>query len=241
MNYIKWLLPAVMVIMTSNIYANGYYWHFDLGYANLSLSKHDDSVWMNQYMQNHYGIDTQNTGLFGAGISYLWQYNQYAIGFSGSVYYMQSQFSGINTPFVNWSSDTATLNYRAYDRSYALMLEPKFIYTYYDFQPYLLAGAGIAINQLSNYKEQASYSGSVAVPTGNPFVSKTNTDLALEIGIGIQYSLKAYLPKASVAIEYRYFNLGHAALAQAVNTTSNNLFFGNLYASIASASLIWKL
>jgi opacity protein-like surface antigen len=226
-------------LITSSAHANNIVGFVNAGYGWLGSSRNADYVWMNNEMQNRYSIHANNDPVVGAGMGYVVKLGCYAVETDIHALYLHKQVFGINTPFVNWSSNVDTLNYNASGKSIALLLAPKIILSKTGLQPYLTIGAGAAWNRLSNYSESASFSYSQAAPTGKPFAAATHTSFAYEIGVGVQYTLEYFYHNPTLALDYRYINLGTTSLKQA-SDTSGQLNFGSLYSNTVLATLAWN-
>lgn len=222
--------------------ADGFSWHANLGYATPEFSNSNATSWMNSYMENQYSISnaSQSDALLGAGMAYEWDFSHMALNLGGSAYYLSTAVSGVNSPFINVPFlDAPTLNYNASGNSYALMLEPKLILTTYSWQPYLLVGAGLAVNSFSGYSESPADAGSGASATKLPFSNKTNCNFAYEVGVGIQHPLSPNAHTPILALDYHYMHWGNASLGNATSDPESNLSFGKLSTGVAMVTLIW--
>lgn len=128
----------------------------------------------------------------------------------GLDYYLFKEFQGqgIDHPFSNAGSfDTLNYSYRL--NSSALFIEPKLVYTRYDYQPFLIFGVGPSFNNLSNFNEVPTNPGSGAAAPVNNFTNRSQTTFAAEVGGGIQHVLVTTgNTQLWYSIDYRYFNLG---------------------------------
>jgi len=236
------IIPALF--LANSAVADGFSLYANLGYAMPKFSNGSADTWMNAFMENRYSInsDSQNEPLFGIGAAYNWAFNSVAFNLGASAYYLRTSVSGINSPFINIPTLSApTLDYNVIGHSYAIMLEPKFILTEYTWQPYILGGAGLSYNRFSGYTENSSIPGSGASPTKFPFTNKSTSQLAYELGIGIQHYFRIANHTPILALDYRYINWGDAKLGNTASTPSNNLSFGELYTTAITLSLIWLL
>lgn len=172
--------------------------------------------------------------LMGLGVSYVIPEGNFALGLGVQGYYLYSaQARGINTP-----ADTDPLNYTANGESYALMFEPKLMYTQYNFQPYVLAGVGRARVNFSNYSESPVDPSGTAGGGTSVFSDAHNNNTAFEVGVGVQYLLGPDLNAPIVSLDYRYINWGKGGMAPALGQlTQNAVQFGNLTTSSINLSL----
>lgn len=113
-------------------------------------------------------------------------------------------------------SDPSALlyNYTYHINSVRLMPEAQFTWAYGNFLPFLHVGLGAAWNSVTGYSEAAATSnGYVALPA---FQSKTQTDFAYDLGLGIGYAFNALqansiYPQDKVSLGYRYLHLGNTS------------------------------
>ena len=188
---------------------------------------------------------TTSSPFAGLGIGYQWnnilKNIPLALNLGISGYYLHNTISGTEYPGGNTSYQT--LSYNADDNTLAGMLEPKLIYTRSTWQPYFLAGVGIASNALSNFNEQ-SVAGSNGHPAENSwFADNTDTHFAYEFGFGLQHAL--YDTKSGGALimglEYRYMSLGPMEFGPApAQTTTPGLNLGTLQTNIIDATLSYQ-
>lgn len=128
----------------------------------------------------------------------------------GIDYYFFKPFhgNGIDAPFSNAGSfDTLTYHYDL--SSQALLVEPTFIYTALNWQPFFILGFGVAFNRLSNFNElPTDPNGAAAAPEVN-FGNNHQQSLALEAGVGIQRVLLIHEGmEIAGLLDYRYISLG---------------------------------
>ena len=154
-------------------------------------------------------------------------------------YYLHNTIAGTEYPFSDTSINPES--YNAGENTLAWMVEPKFIYTTYSWQPYFVAGIGVAANSLSGFNQQQI---SDTAPNGNGwFANKTNTNLAYEFGLGVQHTIYNAQSGGSLilAAEYRYMNLGLMGFGTAASQTSTQgLTLGDLETNMLDASLTWQ-
>lgn len=155
----------------------------------------------------------------------------FTYNFGLMVYYLNlGEVQGTEYPFINQGSFD-TLDYRFKSQSLAFMLQPKIIMTSFDYQPYVFLGLGVAKNYLYDYKEGPTDPSSSAAAT-DPFENKMLTSFAYEVGIGIQHEIPYHhndLFRYVFSVDYRYINLGQAALGFRDNqTTRESIEVNNL-------------
>ncbi len=219
--------------------AEGFDWQLQTGLAWENFTGNTQNIVINTNTTNRYSVTTpsQIQPLIAAGLGYQWDFIHQAVHLNVSSYYMGSSVTGTNAPLVNGGSFD-TLNYTATGRSLALMLEPKWIWTANDWQPYALAGMGIAFNHFGAYTETPTDPNGSAVPTSTPFTSSTTTSLAYEGGLGIQYPLSTDKHSPVLAIDYRFMDWGNASLVSSTSQT-NTLHFGHLQTTSINVSMTW--
>ena len=240
-------LLCVLAAIANNAHANGFYWSIQDGpsWPVFHDSGSIKNIAVDSYTTNQYTMATpaQNKPLFGAGINYQWDYRYASLSLGLSADHTSAVVSGINSPFIN-GGHFDTLTYSARDTSYAVMFEPKLIWTAYSLQPYLITGAGIAFNHMNNYTEEPTDPNGTAVATPTPFNSATSRNFAYELGVGFQHVLPLHLTKKdpTVAIDYRWMNWGPATLSAANGQPNNDgLSFGRLRTTSLNVSLIFPL
>lgn len=130
---------------------------------------------------------------------------------------------GLEHPFSN-AGNFDTLDYRFFAQSYLLLLESRFIYTATQWQPFIVAGAGVAWNQLYDYEEEATDPGSSAAPALAVFRHHTMSNFAYELGFGVNHPLFVDKKRGilyGAALEYRHFNVGAGKLSPSLIETTN--------------------
>lgn len=174
------------------------------------------------------------SAVWGFGVGYQWdapiKNKPFAFDLDLTGYYTKNSLSGVQTPAINLISQADTLNYRASESSWAWMIEPKLISTTYAWQPYVVGGLGGSSNRMSGYSETPSNPNSSAVTT-NAFANKTTTNLAWELGVGVQRSIYTTLSGKKVVLsgEYRYMDWGPMSLGTtAAQTTQFGPSFDHL-------------
>ena len=208
------MIAGVCVIGTAS--ANEFYWQINAGAVWPYFQQGTQTLAMNAEVDNQYTVSSASTvnGLAGVGSGYQWNFRQVSFDLGFSAYYLSTEASGVNSPFINGGSlDT-----------------PK-------FQPYIFTGVGLALNYLSDYVETPSVLNGGATPTTTPFNNATTPDVAYEAGIGLQTRLGLDSPWG-VSVEYRFMGLGDATLSTYTGQPNNQaLKFGQLYADVIGVSL----
>lgn len=181
---------------------------------------------INEYDQNN---ETQVAPLVGGGLGYTFPgifHQPINIALSLMGYFIDyDKVEGTEYPFIN-SGLRDTLDYQYRAESYAAMIESRFIYSKYPFQPFLTLGIGASWNRLFDYEETPSSPDSSAAPVPSGFDTHTQASFAYEAGLGIQHTLFTDVKNQiqwQVLLDYRYMNLGKAELgnfpAQTVDDT----------------------
>ena len=230
------MIAGVCVIGTAS--ANEFYWQINAGAVWPYFQQGTQTLAMNAEVDNQYTVSSASTvnGLAGVGSGYQWNFRQVSFDLGFSAYYLSTEASGVNSPFINGGSFD-TLNYTVSGDSYAFLVEPKFMWDTPKFQPYIFTGVGLALNYLSDYVETPSVLNGGATPTTPPFNNATTPDVAYEAGIGLQTRLGLDSPWG-VSVEYRFMGLGDATLSTYTGQPNNQaLKFGQLYADVIGVSL----
>lgn len=191
-----------------------------MGGAIFSQLSNNKSVQVHPLVTNLYEADEEmkSGSLAGATVAYAfegWEKHHIALSLGLSGYYLNyGEVEGTEYPFANAGSFD-TLDYQFNAHSFALMLEPKLVYTQFAWQPYFFVGIGSAWNRLSDYDEKPSNPAGSAAPAAQAFSSKTVNAFAYELGIGVQHEFAhraQNMFRYRLAADYRYMNLGHADL-----------------------------
>lgn len=209
-----------------------------MGGVAISKLSNNEVVTINSDVTNSYLTDEQtDTGpLFGLGLLYEFEglaHHHLGISLGLSGYYINYGYvSGLELPFINAGSDFDTLDYRFKLKSYALMFEPKIIYTKWEWQPYLFAGVGSSWNRAYRYNEEPS-DPSLTAAAASPFESHTMNTVAYEVGVGLRYEFDkkpTHHLRYFISADYRYMNMGHAELGNRENeATEQHLEVDPLY------------
>ncbi len=203
--YKAWVL-VFGLIGSSSAFADGADIHLVGG---ISLTSFGGS----QYVDLGEIVDQVNTSaqetlspFVGFGVGYEWDHliHTWPLAFNLGVtgYYLNNPISGTVFPAVPYNN---SLSYTASENSLAWMLEPKFIYTGWSWQPYFMGGIGVSANRMSDFSENVTDSDGGSTPSSS-FSNKTNTDLAWEVGLGAQHTVYQSDHNGALifAVEYRY-------------------------------------
>ena len=121
------------------------------------------------------------------------------------------------------------------------MLESRFIYTQYMWQPFALVGVGSSWNRLYSYSETPTIPNDSAASSPYPFSNNTMSSFAYELGVGVQRQL--FMKPSSalqyfLSLEYRYINNGKGELGpSAAQTTTDRLQVSHLSVQTIMATL----
>lgn len=191
---------------------------------------------VNQYMLNEYITRSQAQArpIYGLGVAHSFDgFNKplsLSLGLFG--YYLDyGTIKGTENPFVN-DGIFDSLNYKFHARSLSTLIESRFIYTHFKWQPYILAGVGVSWNRLYKYNETPSTSSDSAAIATSQFPSNTMASFAYELGLGVQRQI--FIDSSGVfqyflSLDYRYLNNGKAELGQSsVQTTHDHFQVSNL-------------
>lgn len=233
------------VCMTSAALADGVTLHV-LGGISLGDQGNTQNLTLNSAYESQYNTSSQESlsPFIGLGVGYQWDQvlvSQFAFNLSADAYYLQSNLSGTTSAIVGGQSFNE-LNYTLSQNSTAIMLEPKFIYTAYSWQPYVLFGLGFSINQLGDYNETTP-AGSGIVPVTPQFQHHTDTHFAYSFGVGMQHTLLTSQGgnTLALAVEYRYMNWGEMGLGPAPGQeTSQSIQYNTVQSNLIDAGLIWQ-
>ncbi len=113
------------------------------------------------------------------------------------------------------------------------------LYQWRSLMPFLLAGAGVSLNNASNYAEQAVPG---VTPRINPgFQGQTSTYFSYVLGAGLDYIVQKNI---WVSLTYEYSNLGRAQTGPGENTgilTDTNYAADNLKTNVRSNSVFLSM
>ncbi len=230
--------------LTSCVSANGINFHLASG-VGWSQFDNTDAIYLNSFVKNSYQTDSQTSAPFlNIGIGYRWdslcqKIPELAFQLGVIGFYYQAGLSGTNYPFVN-VGQFDTLTYDATLQTNAIFIEPKIINTQHEWQPYVLAGIGIAWNRAMNYNEFPTNPALSAAPMPLPFGDKTTRQTAYEIGIGIQKIIMKTGTGHPLLFfaDYRYMNLGKLQFATSpLQTTSRGPDLGEVQTQLVSIGL----
>ena len=217
----KCLVGLAMSCVCLSAFADGYWSTNIQGGLSLNSLSNTERVAESQYATS----DSNSVGgLFGLGLAYNIPVNAWVMSMGLTGYYLPDvQVKGVKTP----PAGLDPVNYTATGQSFGLLFEPKILWAEYAFQPYFIAGFGLGINDFGNYSETPQFN------------SETQTNLAYEFGLGVQYVLNQTPNSPIIALDYRYMNWGDAGLAAASGQSTNNgLSFGSLSSNTFNLSLI---
>lgn len=228
------------VAFTGAIMANTLNLSLDAGVAFSQLSNNAAVTPVDGLTKTYTATENRQSAPFaGIGAEYVLDHltaMPFTLGLGLSAYYIDlGNISGTETPGSTMGL-TDALNYSMKASSAAILFEPRFTYTAYHLQPYVLTGIGCAWNTLSHFTETTP-AGSHATPS-NPYGSHTEGSFAYELGAGAQYPLMTNL---LFRLEYRYLNVGNAALGAASGqTTSERLSSKNISSNVIDVGLSYE-
>ena len=242
---VKYWVMVLVLSASNQIFADGADIHIVGGISLADLGG-------TQYLSlgditNQFNTSSQETlsPFVGFGVGYQWDRPisslpmAFNLGITG--YYVSNTITGTEIPTVNYVPGDP-LNYTVNENSLAWMLEPKFIYTGWSWQPYFIGGIGVSANTASGYTETPA-SNSQPNVTANNYANQTNTELAWELGFGAQHTVYTSQTGGQliVGLEYRYMNWGLVSLGKtASQTTNQGPSFGDLETNLIDATLRWQ-
>ncbi|MDF1761437.1 MAG: outer membrane beta-barrel protein [Coxiellaceae bacterium] len=221
------LTPVALIAKTNsnNTPSNHFLMRIGLGAGVSHFNQQTQNIQLNTNLFNRYINDSTTNGSleFNTGFGYLAAVNrQFTIEFTADAYLVDFGNSGGTVkPAANININFDTLNY-AYTIQPTLlgMFETRFAWNVSTFQPYFLAGAGIAYVKMQHYYETTP-AGSSASPMAFPFGNDSEANLAYTFGLGVQY----HWHKTNwVELGYQYINADRAQLnVNGVQTSSTRL------------------
>lgn len=133
---------------------------------------------------------------------------------------------GTVKPWINASPDLDTLNYSySIDPVLLGMVETKLIMHRPNYQPYVLAGAGLAYVRMQDYGETVP-AGSSASPAAFTYANGSTENFVYTVGVGVQCH---WQQSNWVEFGYQYINAGEAQLgSDGVQTTAERLHSAEL-------------
>jgi hypothetical protein len=188
--------------------------------ASFSRLANNEYIQINDVVTNQFITDKKNVTSFigGAGVGHTFEniyHKPISIAFSLMGYYTNfDHIKGLEYPFIN-AEQLDSLSYQFKAESAALMVESRFRYTQYAWQPFLLLGIGASWNHLYNYSEFPTDPNGSAVATNTDVDGHTMAAFAYEVGIGIQHLLfttEKYKAQWIASLDYRYMNFGKGQL-----------------------------
>lgn len=234
------LLPTLSAANNLDIYLS-------VGPAFSELSN-NSRVKINNTVTNGYDADqeTSTAPLAGIGLGHTFvdvfqQPFSIAVGLAGYII-NYDEIEGVEAPFVNGGGPFDTLNYQFSAESYIAMLESRFIYTRYTWNPFLLVGIGVSWNHLYDFEDTATNPNGSATPSpASQFDSDTQAAFAYELGVGVQHTLfedKKLKINWSVALAYRYLSMGEGELDESpLQTADQHLKVDNLHTNAVLLTL----
>jgi hypothetical protein len=229
------LLLFFLFFTTSSCYASNID-VFLMGGTAVSKTSNNNYVGINQDVVNSYQTNERTLiqPLLGVGIAHTFinfiRPVNISVGLSG--YYADlGKIQGTEYPFIN-DGIFDTLDYKFQAKSRSVLAESRVAYTQYNWQPYALAGVGVAWNHLYNYNETPTIPSKSAQASPYPFANHTSSDFAYEFGVGIQKQLYSDLSRhlqCFLALDYRYMNNGLGNLgSSSAQTTRDRIHITNL-------------
>lgn len=206
---------------------------FFLGGPTFSSLSNNNTVLITTYSNEYFANNQTNWGgMIGVGAGYVFPlaHHDMTISLDPAFYYNTSTtvqgieypFSPPGVPFNGGNPDS--LNYQFNEQSDAFFMESHFVYTEYSWQPVVVVGLGVGMNDLSNYSEVPTDEHGSASPAPYFFRNQSNTDFAYELGLAVQHQIYAndkHDVSYTMSLGYRYFNFGEGQLAQSISQTSN--------------------
>jgi hypothetical protein len=209
-------------------------WHAYLGgdggtsIANIG-NPNPDITYYNDQISDTYPLNnrTDMVGMWGlnAGLTHVGSGAFPTIGLGLGFYEIapSNQIGQVNEAI---GSDSQTLyDYQFRLTSYSLMAEIKLSWELANhLEPLLEVGIGPAWNQIKDYSETVAPANTNGYVALSPFQSKTNRDLAYQIGMGIGY----VYDQNHISVEYRYVDLGNISTNTRGTEYPYALNFGDL-------------
>ena len=237
---IKILLGVCATLSLGNTaFSNEFTWRLQGGVAWPNFNGSTQNITVAPDTVNQYTVSTPTQANFvpGVGLGYQLDYTDVSVSLGLGAYYMDSSVAGVKIPLINGGGPFDTLNYSATGNSTAVMFEPKIIWTTYTWQPYLLAGVGVAFNQFDNYTEVAN-GANIAPPV--LFNGATTNSFAYEFGLGVQHPLSTKKDAPFIGLDCRFMDWGNTGLSTYTGQPNNNtLFFGHLQTVSVNVSVVW--
>ena len=141
-----------------------------------------------------------------------------------------------NYVIVHISHSTYTYTYSYSISSQQLLLETKLLNTSFGpYHPYVLAGAGVAFNQASDYQTSVPYSQSFT----RMYQDNSNTSFSYALGTGLDMDLTE---QVRLGVGYRFTDLGRVRLGDASidgTPVGGTLAQRHLYAHELLAEVTW--
>lgn len=237
----KWIVGLFLFNLASCCHANSVDF-FLTGGVGISQINNKTSVAINDFIVNNYvtNTSTNTEPFYGIGAGYTFsKLNQQPIDLSLNLAAYYTYFGTINGteyPFAN-GGNFDTLNYAFKARGFAAMLEPRFAYSRFSWQPYILLGAGSGWTHLYSYSEIPTDPSGAAAAAPIGYHNKTLNNFAYEAGLGIQkrFYIDPQGHSYFVSFDYRYMDFGKSELGGFPAKTARGTFHVNDLASQALA------
>ena len=183
-----------------------------MGGPAYSRLTNNTNIAFNPFLTNAYNTTNQgNLGpLLGAGVGHSFNFADtnlsLNVGLSG-YYTNYGSVEGTELPFIN-DGYYDTLHYKFHTQSLATMVEAKFFYDKFQWQPYVTAGLGCAWNRFYGYSERGVINPMSAATAQNTFAGKTTSSFAYGAGVGLQHQIfldPSHEVQYFVTLDYRLF------------------------------------
>lgn len=188
---------------------------------------YSQKLWLTSNIQNRYvgnqssefaymlGIGAGLNKQLGTKTNMALSLNLYRVQFNDA--------SGVVQPLYNFATDFDQLNYTyTIKPAYIGMLQAQFSWPYqlkqFNLNPYIMAGAGMAYERVTNYQETTP-AGSTASPMTNPFGNNSSVHAAWSIGFGVSHE---FVNHNSVSMGYQYFWADRASLSPSLSQSTQN-------------------
>ena len=167
--------------------------------------------------------DNKTTVMFGAGAT---TYDKNNILFNTGIRYFSTSDLLLNGNI--WQLNMPGFNNLSYDyrlKSDLILAENAISCARFILQPSFILGLGYASNATSQYQAKPLYSH--AAPAPQVFTNKRTSQLAYEVGAGLDYLI---LKPAVIELAYRFIGAGKGYLGYSpIQNTTDRLSTGNIY------------
>lgn len=221
--YLRYYLAIAANIFPLSIYASSgqFYLGVDGGASIAAIGDQNPQItYYHSQITDAYPISNQHdtTTMLGLDAGYEWQGNKMrptvAVGLGAYDTPGHYDYHGqVNETAVGSQSQPLYTD-QFQISSFRLMAETKLSWTLPNgITPLLDVGIGPAWNRLDDYQETVAASNTDGYVSLGPFQSKTNTNFAYQVGIGLGYSFNMkpsndHILHNSLTLEYRYVDLG---------------------------------